>query len=203
MPRCDKPEPGEVAGGVMEPPPRLDGPSWKRRVEHRGVASHGRPVAARAVNDEDPPQATTIPPSFGRQKPWDDPHLLREGHEHRLEVRQDRLDLDDEQHACSRMPRDDIDRPALAELVERQLGDRLPAKRTQLGESQLDQGRMTSIDQAIDHAALPAKFDALGDLERPADVAKASDGDANQLATFDERDGLLVDAGAARNVELS
>ena len=118
--------PDSPPGGERQPSANLDGPRGQRRIERRRVLlarvaePFGRP-AARGAGTRCARASPRSRGDVGRQ-----PRLAIERPQHRLEVRHDGLDLDDEERSGRWVEGEDVDRAAFAADVERHLGGDLP-----------------------------------------------------------------------------
>jgi uracil-DNA glycosylase family 4 len=111
-------------------------------------------------------------PAAVRRQPRCEPSLAIEAGQHRLHIRDHGLDLDDQERPTCRMPAEHVDRAALAEAVEGDLGQRLPATFRERLKHDLDHPSVRRIEQSIQPLALPQqphrhpRPDRLGDASK-------------------------------------
>jgi hypothetical protein len=86
--------------------------------------------------------------------------------EHRLAVRHDRLDLDDEDRAGRAVATEHIDRSTLAADRERDLDENVPVEIGEERGNPLDQASMRRVEQPIEVLATPAQARVQACLER-------------------------------------
>jgi hypothetical protein len=132
-----------------------------------------------------------------------DPHLAIDPVEHRLHIRDDRLDLDDKERSGRRMEGEDIDRAALSPDVERDLCRRDPICRSQEFEHPFDEVGVTRVEQPIESFALPQESNIDARSKRRCDTHEDVDGDPVGLPALDPPDSRTRDPGPSREVELS
>jgi hypothetical protein len=99
-----------------------------------------------------------------------------------LDIEEAALHLDDQQRAKDRVPRHDVDRPALAVLAERVLEDAAPSEQAQNRDDGADDGRVSRVEQRVADAAAPARVERQLDLKRSADGAQRVDRELVQPA---------------------
>jgi hypothetical protein len=100
------------------------------------------------------------------------------------------------------MPAEDVDRPSLAEHVERELEFDLPASVAQESHHELDQGRVRRIDEPVrEPSAITESDDEIG-AELGGDPLERADGHTLQPAGLCARVDGLADAGAIGDLSL-
>jgi len=128
---------------------------------------------------------TRPPPSFTSDHRRQPP-LAVEGGKQVLEVRQFTLEFDNQQGLALSVPREQVDRPALAVHGERRLGDELPAHETaQARREPFLHGGVTLVEKARDLAAAPAKIDRDPSLECGRDPTGPLDPHSIHMPTLD------------------
>lgn len=124
--------------------------------EDRGVRLDSPTSRSRSSDDEEPSDRDRLPTALGRDLPAE-PSLPIERHERRLHVRHDRLDLHDDEHAESGMPREEVHGAALAADPEGDLGGHLPAGRAEHRGDALHKSGMLRIEQPVERLAVPVE----------------------------------------------
>ncbi len=155
----------------------VDRAGGQRRVEHRPMLPDDGPIRGRRQDHQDAPECAPLPASIAGHDRGDDTDLPRHRHQQRLEVRDRSLYLHEEQRATIRLPRKDVDRAAIPELVERELELDRP---TCLGEGNrdpFDDRSMALIEKPIDCAATPTRFHDQLDPEARTQAACRAQGD--------------------------
>jgi hypothetical protein len=92
---------------------------------------------------------------------------------------------------------------ALAELVERELGQDLPAERNELGGHELHDRGMDPIDQPVGESAAPPELELRFDAEHRAHAALVPDRYLLEPAPLEQRDDLLADTRESADVGLT
>jgi len=123
--------------------------------------------------------------------------------QHRLNVRNDRLDLPDEHDARLWMPTQDIDGSSLAVYRERNLDMRLPAACTKVTDYGIDHSRVSLVQKPVDPFGLPADSEFDLGADRFADRAKLGERHPPDAAVLDPAPRALRDPCAPRNVLLA
>jgi hypothetical protein len=129
--------------------------------------------------------------------------LSVEPEEHRLGIRHDGLDLDDEQDVAARMARKDVDRAAFPANRERRLHLDGPAPAAKPTNERFDDRRMVLVQQPIEHLAAPSKPKVELRSERRDCLRNGVNRHARQLAAIDLRDLRSREAGLVRDVLLA
>ena len=111
--------------------------------------------------------------------------------EHRLDVGDDGLDLDNQQQAGRRMPSEDVDRSALSPDRVADLGNRDPARGSEPSYDRVDQGGVALVQQAVQSLALPEDAQVEAGPERFSDRVDGSDRAQTDLAALDSGDRRL------------
>src|SRR3954452_18531119 len=112
----------------------------------------------RVDNDEERRDRRSWPAPLGGD-PAGEPRLAVERDEHRLQIREDGLHLDDEERAALPVARKDIDRAALAVDRKRDLGQDVPSRALQDSDHALDGCGMAGVEQPVEVLALPREPD--------------------------------------------
>jgi hypothetical protein len=102
-----------------------------------------------------------------------------------LRIRNDGLDLHDEEHPAPGMPGKDVNRATLAEVVERHLDGDLPATRHQQLNRSLDESGMSGVEQAIECLAVPSNTHLEIGTERSAQGFDVTEGRPDELASLE------------------
>lgn len=95
---------------------------------------------------------SAIPSDFRRQACF-----AIDGRQHRLHVGDDGLDLDDEDDSVGRMPRENVDRSALASNPEGRFNDDVPTGGAKNSRNALHDRRMRCVKQAVECLAVVAE----------------------------------------------
>ena len=107
---------------------------------------HDGSVCRCARNDDDTGNVLRVPPKLSSCQFRNDPELPGQRDEEILKIRQSRLDLDDQENSLCRVPREDIDGPAVAEVVEAEFGRDFPTERLQCLDHAIDDRRVCSVE---------------------------------------------------------
>ena len=94
----------------------------------------------------------SVPAVLLAQEVGHEAKLAAERRQECLEIGQPGLHLHDQQRPLLRVKSDDIDGPALPEVVEGVLDKDLPTLDPEPGDHQLDEARVLPIDEAVDVA---------------------------------------------------
>lgn len=172
-------------GGPEELPVSRDMTAVRPRIgDHEPRPDHRR-VPASLPGDH----RREAPPSIGRPEEGVDIHELG-------------LDLDKQERPPARVPGHEVDQAAFTEMVERELGEHLPAHSDKSGRNELAGGRVPAAEQAFQVAAAPPGHDIEADLERRGCSVEGAQGRAVDVAAFEERAGRLGDASPRGHVAL-
>jgi hypothetical protein len=131
---------------------------------------------------------TCDPPAAFSRDLGRDTHLSIERAKHRLQVRHDRLDLDDEQRSARFVKGEDVDRPAVSAHIERDFGDCDPSRRLKQLQNALGQVSVGRIKQSIESFSVPQHPDAQGRPECRRDADERVHGDPIGLPVLDPTD---------------
>ena len=153
---CKKQEPRDRLTGVFQPASDFETANRKGRFVCGRQALDAASRSRRIADDEQTGNATAIPSAVLR-KLGCETGLAIERMKHLLAIGHDRLDLDNERHSASRMKRKNVDRTSLAPDGERNLDRYLPASLPERQHDQLDEVRMSFIEQPIELLAIPSK----------------------------------------------
>lgn len=119
-----------------------------------------------------------------------------------LEVTQHGLDLDDQQGSSRRVKRDDVDTPALTEMVEADLGAHDVSCLGKHPSDRFLERRVGGIEQAVELLTLPSELDDQRRVECCGDPIKRLDRQAAHLATLETRYQLMRHPCAIREIPL-
>ena len=115
--------------GIGRPAPDVDAALGKGRPKRFGMIGNSPSRSTVVGKDQQPAGLRRAPASFGRNDRCE-PRLAIERQDRRLKVRDDGLDLDDENHSRRRVKRQEIDRATLAADIERDFDRDVPAERS-------------------------------------------------------------------------
>ncbi len=149
------------------------------------MPSNDGPVRRCPGYHQESTESPTLPTSVPRRDARYDPNFARHRHQHGLKIRQGSLDLDDQERTFFFVPRQDVDRTAIAELVEGELGRDEPAGRRQLERDGFDDRRVAAVEEAIHGAAPPSRVDDEVDPESGAQATAVPQGDVLESAALD------------------
>jgi hypothetical protein len=121
----------------------------------------------------------------------------------RLGIRDDRLDLDDEERLGAGVPPNNIDRATLAEMAEGDLDGRLPAMRVEQADDLVDQPGVRRIEESVEALAMPPNTHVEIGAQRVARRLDMGERHPPDLASLDPRALARRDPGADRHVGLS
>lgn len=188
--RWQEQDPGERAGRRAEPPPHLSRSRGKGLIERRGKL--GDPPPSRPVlGQDDQPRDGSDAPTSVRRELRGDTHLPIDTCKRRLDVGHNGLDLDDEECPVNGVPREDIDRSSLAEVVERRFREDLPATLGEQRDNLVDETRMGGVEQSIEVFAVPIQPHGDAGIQALADPLQATDRQAPHPACLGSRDRSL------------
>ena len=120
-----------------------------------------------------------------------------------LNIAQIALDLDEEQGAAIRMPGRDVHRTAVAVVVERVLGRRLPTQADQPPNHCLDKRGVSPIDLSLDgRAASRSGFEGKLDPGGASHCPGRRDVHLGEMAAFESRDGTSAHPCSCSQVRL-
>jgi hypothetical protein len=181
---CQEQHPSQPPGRSGKPAANLDAPRRQGCIERRGVLMHTSPGGSIVRQYQEPRHAAHEPASLtcdlGRE-----PGLAVENAKHRLEVRHDRLDLDDEERPGRWVEREDVDGAALAADVERHLGGDLPPHRPETAQHPLREVGVSAVEQPIEAFALPQQSHGHRPAERRRHADQDVQGDAIGATALD------------------
>lgn len=113
-----------------------------------------------------------------------------------------RLDLHDQRDAIGRADRENVDRAAIAVVIERDLDIHIPAEPSQERGGRADETRVVLVEQSVDRAITPADDAVIPRLYRHEHRSDRREGESIEVATFDQRHRRLRDAHLARELGL-
>ncbi len=200
--RRHEPERREVGLRCMQPRACTQRRVRKRDAEHRRVTTRDRPVGRRPRDDQQSAQCAPVPATLALHDLGDDSDLLRHRHQHRLQVGQLGLDLDDEQRSIGRVPAKDVHGSTVSEAVERELGFDDPAGRGEAGSHDLHDRGVSSIKQAVGQPTPPSSVDDQVHAERGGDPPARSERHALQSSVLEIRDDRLIDVRDPSHIRL-
>jgi len=157
----------------------------------------------RLLDHDDATDGARPPSALVREQLGNQPCLTVDTGKERLDVIDAALHLDDQQRAKDRVPRHDVDRPALAVVAERVLEDAAPSEQAQNRNDGADDGRVSRVEQRVADAAAPARVERQLDLKRSANGAQGANRQLIEPAGLDRGDQLLADAGATCDIGLA
>lgn len=129
------------------------------------------------------------------------PLTIHAGHQ-RLHVIDPGLHLDDEQRPTARMPRDDVNRAALAVVAEGVLEDHLPAVTSQDGDDIVHEPGMISVAKPIRLSSVPERRERESNLERSGYPPQGTDGQSVDRPGLRECHQRPTHAGCRRQIIL-
>lgn len=173
----------------LEPTPRVTRSLRKGRGEDGGVALNRRPGRAGVANDKDTANAHRDPSPLRPNEPRHDAHLSINGRNQGLDVNDLRLHLDDEQRPRRRVPCQDVNRSALAVVVERVFDEDVPAVRTEDANDDLGYGCVICVKEAVAFESAPVGSKVEGDLKSTANAPDRSPRHRPELAALDAGNG--------------
>jgi hypothetical protein len=132
-----------------------------------------------------------------------DPDFAIERAQEALEVHHAGLHLDHDERGSVWMPRQHIDGASLAVPVERPLHHDGPAAVAELADHDLDDRRVTGVEQPIQLGTPPARCERQIDAKHSADPAQRREVHLVEAAALDHRHRLLRDAGPCRDLPLA
>ena len=147
-------EPGQGPNRPPEPPADRRTSGGQRRVEERGEPVHAAPIHRPVGQDEQAGDRARFPASVSCDLPPDSRFSI-ERQQRALGIRHDGFHLDDQEAGGGRVPAQNVDGSAVAELVERDFDGDLPAGGAKLGNHPLDQGGVGLVQQAVETFATP------------------------------------------------
>ena len=125
---CKKPDAPNGASGHLEPSSNCDRPRRQGNVKHRPKSSHRPSVGGLIGQNQHQPHRLGLPVPFSSDYEWDHASLHVQRPKHRLQPDKLALDLKDRQSASRSLPRQDVDRSAIAIVVEAVLDDHCPLR---------------------------------------------------------------------------
>lgn len=148
-----------------------------------------------AVRDHDPGRDLAWHPAAIARDLRRQPALAIDAREQLLDVHELRLELDHEQRPAALVPREDVDRPALAVVRERDLRRECPPVRREKPGELIVELRVTGGQQPVQLTAAPARPDVDQDAEHARDPPHGVQEGGPQLATLDARHRRLRHPG--------
>ena len=200
---CQEPEAREWPRPIRPTEPSLHRrrPGRKRSVEDGRVLGNSSPRRP-AVGDHEQPSHQSTMPSALRRDLQTQPRLPVEGKYRRLEIRDDRLDLDDEDDAGRWVEREHVDRAPLATDVERDLDCNQPFERSKGGGDDVDERGMVAIQQAVERLAIPRHDQVQPGTERLGDRLDGRERQLVRMTSFDARNERSGDLRRRREISL-
>ncbi len=132
-----------------------------------------------------------------------EPSLAIDPVEHRLRVRDDGFDLDDDERAGGRVEAEDVDGPALAPDGERRFDLHGPTRCSQAPNDGFHDRGVVLIEQAVERLAAPSEPEIHLGTECDRGTDDRTNRDAGQLAAVDQRDQRSREAGLVGDVLLA
>ena len=155
---------------------------WEAGVEHLGMAGDKPPLGARISDDQELADAPWPPIVLPGQQRWHNSELARHGGMQILDVCDAALDFHQHQAEVPRMPADEVDRPAIPEMIEREFNEDLPAVTPEDRRDGVRERRVLLVKNPRQLTSAPAWVDHHTNLERSSDGAQAGDREALELA---------------------
>ena len=161
-------------------------------------------TARRSVlaDHEQPCHTIGSPAALGRETPRQ-PRLPIKRDEHELDVRQRRLDLDDQHDTRPLVKGKHVDRATLAIHVERHLCGDPPPSRAKDSNNLLHDRRVIRVEEAIERLAVPSQATEYTRSKRRSHPVQRRHGDPVRVTLLDPRDDAPGQSGALRQVVLS
>jgi hypothetical protein len=163
---------------------------WKRGAQQVLMFSNSPSIRPTFRKDQQAADAT-LPPTQGLRDIRLQPSLAIHARDHVLQINQRRLELDHEQRSGRRVPREDVDRPALAVSGERDLRPSLPAGFREPGDNCLAKGGVSAIQEPIKVATAPPHAQIYTSVEGRCNAADRSQRESIEVAALDTRHGGL------------
>jgi hypothetical protein len=192
----------EWAIGLPDPASYLDVSIGKSRTVGRDEARDPQSGGRGLPNDEQPANTPTLPASLLGQLRRQ-AGLAVEPVEHRLRVRNNGLDLDHEQARRGRVPRQNVDRAALAQDRERHLDRDIPASFAEQYHRRVDESGVRLIEQPIEAFAAPAQLQIEARTQCTCDSAQDPERNDRNLAALDLRNHPSRYVGQTSEILLS
>ena len=159
----------------------------ERRCEESPVSLDDSARSSTFADHEKPRNGRDLPTEPARDD-GSEPHLAIEHHQHRLQVAESGFHLDHEQDVFGGMPREDVDRAALAADLKAHFGLDDPPGADQPRHPVLDQGSMRTVQEPIDRLASPVDADDDAGLERMTNPLDHAESKLLGAAEFEQRD---------------
>lgn len=141
--------------GAADPSGHRGAADWKGDAERRIEGGYATPAGRSLPDDQQPGDGRRVPATIAGDLARE-PALAIERREGRLGVRDDGLRLDYQHGPAGGVPRQDIDRPTLAELAERDFDGALPASSLEADDDELHQPGVRFVQQPIEAFAMPS-----------------------------------------------
>ena len=176
----------------------------KRGAKHRPVCGDPRPVRPPWRDDDPAGDGLRDPATLLDDLPGET-SLPVEGADKLIDVRDVRLQLDDQQRATGGVPGDDVDDASLAVDREGHLRCQLPFREgvSEPGRDGVVERRVPGVEQSIEISCPPASEQVDPHIQRRGHAAQGDQRKRVEMASFDARDGRVRDAGTLRQVPLS
>ena len=164
------------------------------------------PSAVRAARRKDHPgrHGYRIPATISHDLA-DEPSLHVDLPNELIDVRNVRLEFDDQERPLRRMPRDDVDDPALSIDRERDLGCEHPCRELagEPARDELVQRGVLGVEQAIEVAGAPPGHEVDSNIQRRCDPPDRIERECPGMASLDPGNGRGRDTGPCRKVSLA
>ena len=164
----------------------LGSPLWEREAEYGGLSLDPSPGGRRIEDHEEPRNGSRRHLEPLADNPLTQPHLGVESAQRLLNGRQLGLHLDDDRHTGSALNSQQVDRAALSELRERDLGGYLPAQRLELPADLADQRSVPFVEQAVECPGAPSHFSLERGVERGEHLPHGPNREAFPMAALDQ-----------------
>ncbi len=190
--------------GIRRPQPAVNCPAAKRvhgieRDPIRLDASSGSP---RLADGEEPARPAGGRPAALGSDARCQPCLSIMSRNGRLEVRDDRLDLDDDEGPRWRVESQHVDGAALPGDRERNLDGHVPAERSETPGDELDERRVVGIEQSIERFTVPRQTNIEARRKRRHHPLDRCDGQAVAMPELDQGDRRSADTGRIGEIRL-
>jgi len=182
----EKQQPRHPTGWSAQPSAGAPTHSRERRRVRGSERRDAAPRGGRLTDDKQPGHMATRPAAISRDVRRK-PSLAIQGLHHRLRVRDDGLHLHHQDGLGPRVPCEDVDRPSLAPLRERDLHHGLPATCVEQLDHRLDQSGMRAVQEAIETFASPPKANVEVRLEGCGHPRHGAHRHTVQPASLDQR----------------
>jgi hypothetical protein len=120
-----------------------------------------------------------------------------------LDISEGGLDLNDKEDPCCRVPRQDIHRAAVAEVIETELWQYFPIETLECLDHQLDDGGVGAVEQPVTLPASPCGVERDRDIKLDRDTPEGVQANRIEAPTLELRYDALTYAGFCRDIGLA